>query len=117
MGFAASGLDADYEPLARLLLRAEGVASSSIEGVRAPVADVVLAEEMLPSDSAAAWVAANLAALSAAVAEAPTGQLSVDILCDWHRTLMAGSPTPGRYVGVIRTEQGWIGGTDPTNAA
>ncbi len=30
---------------------------------------------------------------------------------------MTGSPLPGRYVGALRTEQGWIGGTDPTNAA
>ncbi len=117
VGFAASGLEADYEPLTRLLLRAEGVASSYIEGVRAPVADVVMAEEMPTSDTAAAWVAANLAALIAAVAQAMTGELSVDQLCEWHRTLMTGSPTPARYVGVIRNEQGWIGGTDPTNAA
>jgi Fic/DOC family protein len=117
VGFAASALEADDEPLARLLLRAEGVASSYIEGVRAPVADVVMAEEMPTSDTAAAWVAANLAALIAAVAQAMTGELSVDQLCEWHRTLMTGSPTPARYVGVIRDEQGWIGGTDPTNAA
>lgn len=117
VGFAASGLDADYEPLARLLLRAEGVASSLIEGVQAPVAEVVLAEAMVTSDSAAAWVAANLAALSEAVAEAPTGQLSIDLLCNWHRILMTGSPTPARHVGVVRNGQGWIGGTDPTVAA
>lgn len=117
VGFAASGLEADYEPLARLLLRAEGVASSYIEGVRAPVADVVMAEEMATPDPAAAWVAANLAALAAAVAQAMTGDFSVDRLCEWHRTLMTGSPTPARYVGVVRDEQGWIGGTDPTNAA
>ena len=29
---------------------------------------------------------------------------------------MAGSPTPERYVGVIRNEQGWIGGTSPLDA-
>lgn len=29
---------------------------------------------------------------------------------------MTGSPTPERYVGVVRQEQGWIGGSDPTNA-
>jgi len=140
VGFAASGLgatatatadsdthtqaNAGYEPLARLLLRAEGVASSFIEGVRAPVADVVMAEEMATPDRPAAapdrpaaWVAANLAAVAAAVAEAQTGRLSVRRLCDWHRTLMTGGPTSARHVGAIRTEQGWIGGTDPTTAA
>ena len=34
----------DYAALARLLLRAEGVASSFIEGVSAPILDIVLAE-------------------------------------------------------------------------
>jgi Fic family protein len=29
---------------------------------------------------------------------------------------MTGSPTPARHVGVVRTEQGWIGGTSPLDA-
>jgi Fic family protein len=61
-------------------------------------------------------VAANLAAVTAAVASAHDTLLSVEVLCDWHRTLMTGSPTPGRYVGVVRDEQGWIGGTSPFDA-
>lgn len=116
---AAEALDADYEPLARLLLRSEGVASSYIEGVTASVVDVVLAEEQVggTGTGAAAWVACNLAAVSQAVASAEGGApLGVDTLCEWHRTLMTGSPTPGRYIGVIRNEQGWIGGTSPLDA-
>jgi Fic family protein len=116
---AAEALDADYEPLARLLLRSEGVASSYIEGITAPVVDVVLAEEQLGGHGtgAAAWVACNLAAVSQAVASAETSTaLSVETLCEWHRTLMKGSPTPERYIGVIRNEQGWIGGTSPLDA-
>lgn len=116
---AAEALDADFEPLARLLLRSEGVASSYIEGVTAPVVDVVLAEEKLGvlRNEAAAWVACNLAAVSEAVASAEgRAQLTVETLCKWHRTLMTGSPTPERYVGVIRNEQGWIGGTSPLDA-
>jgi len=34
VSYAAEALGADYEPLARLLLRSEGVASSLIEGIR-----------------------------------------------------------------------------------
>ncbi len=116
---AAETLDADYEPLARLLLRSEGVASSYIEGVIAPVVDVVLAEEQLgrPGTGAAAWVANNLAAVIEAVSNAGGGAaLSTETLCEWHRTLMTGSPTAERYVGVIRNEQGWIGGTSPLDA-
>lgn len=117
--FAAERLDPDYEPLARLLLRSEGVASSFIEGIRAPVVDVVLAEEEMGrrDAGAAAWVASNLAAVAEAVASAGDGaRLSVETLCSWHRTLMTGSPTPERYVGVVRHEQGWIGGATPHDA-
>jgi Fic family protein len=116
---AAEALDVDYEPLARLLLRSEGVASSYIEGVTAPVVDVVLAEEQLGRSGrgAAAWVASNLAAVTEAVANAEGGAaLSIERLCEWHRTLMTGSPTPERSIGVIRNEQGWIGGTSPLDA-
>lgn len=119
LAFAAEVLEPDYEPLARLVLRSEGVASSFIEGIRAPVVDVVLAEEHIgrPEAGAPAWVAANLSAVSEAVASAGAGApLSVATLCTWHRTLMAGSPTPERSVGMIRDEQGWIGSTSPLDA-
>ena len=112
---AAEQLPEDYAALARLLLRAEGIASSYIEGVSAPVIDVVLAEAHPDLHTSAAWVAANLAAVSEAVTAA-AGPLTVEVLCGWHRTLMSGSPTPARYVGVIRDEQGWIGGTSPLDA-
>jgi Fic family protein len=120
VAFAAESLAPDYEPLARLLLRSEGVASSYIEGIRAPVVDVVLAEEHIGrrETGAAAGVASNLVAVAEAVASARArARLSVATLCTWHRTLMTGSPTPERYVGVVRDEQGWIGGTSPLDAA
>ncbi|MBX3314057.1 MAG: Fic family protein [Actinobacteria bacterium] len=107
----------DHGPLARLLLRADGLASSFIEGVTAPALDVVLAEAGSSAVSpAGAWVAANLAATADAVAEAHEGPLTVEQLLRWHRTLMAGSPMPERFVGVLREEQGWIGGTSPLDA-
>lgn len=113
----AESMPEDYAALARLLLRAEGVASSFIEGVTAPVVDIVLAEASdQGAPSAAAWVAANLAAVTEALEEARAGPLTVETVCRWHRTLMTGSPTPSRHVGVIRSEQGWIGGTSPLDA-
>lgn len=115
---SAEGMPTDNEPLARLLLRAEGVASSFLEGITAPAIDVVLAEASPTADhSPSAWVAANLTAVRDAIAAAPATPCSVDLLCSWHRTLMSGSPTPERYVGVLRDEQGWIGGTSPLDAA
>jgi len=113
----AETMPQDYAALARLLLRAEGVASSFIEGVTAPLVDIVLAElGDHGAPSAAAWVAANLAAVTQAIDEAQAGPLSIDSLCRWHRTLMIGSPAPAHHVGVLRTEQGWIGGTSPLDA-
>ena len=113
----AATMPDDYAALARLLLRAEGVASSFIEGVTAPVVDIVLAEVGEHAGrSNAAWVAANLAAVSDAIADAHDGRLTVDELCRWHRTLMTGSPTPAHRVGALRTEQGWIGGSSPLDA-
>lgn len=113
----AETMPEDFAALARLLLRAEGVASSFIEGVTAPVVDIVLAEaDESGEPSAAAWVAANLAAVTEAIDQAHTGPLAVDSLCQWHRTLMTGSPTPAQHVGVLRAEQGWIGGTSPLDA-
>lgn len=122
---AAAELPADHAPLARLLLRSEGIASSFVEGISASVADVVLAEDDLQrhppgsptAPSAAGEVAANLTALAQAVDSARSEPLSVELLCRWHRLLMQGSPLPARYVGVVRDEQGWIGGTSPLDAA
>jgi Fic family protein len=114
---SAETMPEEFAALARLLLRAEGVASSFIEGVTAPVVDIVLAEaDESGAPSTAAWVAANLSAVTEAVEAAHTGPLTVESLCAWHRTLMTGSPTPSQHVGVLRTEQGWIGGTSPLDA-
>lgn len=109
-----------WEPLARLLLRAEGIASSSIEGVTAPVAAVVAAQEdPAAAGDAAAWVAANLAALDQALAHAAgDAPLTADELHSWHRTLMAGhTALPAHLIGAFRDELGWIGGPTPLDAA
>lgn len=114
---AAASMPQEYAALARLLLRSEGVASSFIEGVTAPVMEIVLAEQRPgASHTPAGWVAANLAALTEALESASSMPLTVITMCAWHRTLMAGSPTPAQYVGVLRTEQGWIGGSSPLDA-
>src|SRR5690625_4300163 len=114
---SAAAMPQDYAALVRLLLRAEGVASSVIEGVTAPVVDIVLAEASEHAErSAAAWVAANLAAVTEAIAEVDAGSLTVERLCRWHETLMTGSPAPSRQVGVFRDEQGWVGGSSPLDA-
>ena len=118
------------ETAARLLLRSEGLASSAIEGLRAPVSEVVLAEVVARSDSTvapggsthrtvdpiAAWVADNLAVVTDALAH--EGPLDVPTILSWHRRLMAHAPhLEDRHVGAWRDTLGWVGGATPRLAA
>lgn len=108
-----------FEPLARLLLRAEGVASSYIEGVRAP-AEMVAVAEVDPgaADSTSAWVADNLAVVDASLAHARSGAaLSAGDLHRWHARLMTHGALPDELVGQYRRVQNWIGGATPREAA
>jgi Fic family protein len=110
-------LPAEWEPLARLLLKAEGIASSYIEGVRAPVADVSKAEiDADVVDRTAAWVADNLAAATTAIGAAAGARLSVNDLHRWHERLMRHGGLPTEMVGRFRPVQGWIGGSSPLDA-
>lgn len=108
-----------FETLARLLLRAEGVASSHIEGVRAPAELVAVAEvDAEGIDSSSAWVADNLAVVDAALAHARSGKaLGARDLNAWHRRLMVHGSLPGELVGRFRRTQNWVGGATPREAA
>lgn len=104
-----------FEPLARLL-RAEGLASSNVEGVIAPITDVAIAEET-GGVGTAGHVADNLAVVSDALEHASTAAaLTIDDLHRWHRRLMTSGSLPDRLVGAWRDEVGWIGGANPVPA-
>lgn len=115
---------ADTEALARLLLRAESVASSYIEGLVVGGRRLLRAEAArsmgdLPGDVTAEEVLGNIEAMTWAVdtlARAPT--VTVDGLLEVHRRLLAGSRLAD-HAGRIRTEQNWIGGSsfNPCSAA
>ena len=108
---------ADTEALARLLLRAECVASSRIEGLevggrRLLHADAArqLGEE--PRDVTATEVLNNIDAMVWGVSAVGIGgPISVDILLELHRRLLAGTRL-AENGGRIRTVQNWIGGSD-----
>ncbi|MEX2586673.1 MAG: Fic family protein [Actinomycetota bacterium] len=100
---------------ATLLLRAEAMASSSIEGVRAP-AEQVAAAQLYPAKGAAAWVADNLAVLQEALTE-PADALTVAAMHRWHARLMRHSRLPARMIGTVRRQQSWIGGASPLEAS
>lgn len=108
-------LPATLEALARLLLRHEGIASSGIEGLREPIASVLVAERT-GLGGAAGWVADNLAVIGAALHTARE-PLSVEMMNDWHTRLMRNSDLPAEMVGEFRPTQGWVGGTSPLDAA
>jgi Fic family protein len=115
---------ADTEALARLLLRAESVASSRIEGLevggrrllRAEAANA-LGEE--PVDVTATEVLGNIHAMTWALQTVREGQdISIDLLLEAHRRLLAGTPA-AEFGGRLREEQNWIGGSsyNPCSAA
>lgn len=100
--------------LLRLLLRAEGIASSEIERIRTSTDRLVLAD-FGESDEQTSWVLANITAIEQAAAD--RSDLSVERILAWHQSLMEGSRLAPRFVGVLRDVQNWIGGPRPDQAA
>jgi Fic family protein len=114
----SDSLPTDWGALARLLLRAEGVASSYVEGVQAPLAQVAAAELDPSVGESAAWIADNAAATLVAIEEASQAPLDAQTLHRWHRHLMMGAGhLPEHQLGTWRELPGWIGGTSPLEAA
>jgi Fic family protein len=106
----------DTEALARLLLRAEAVASSHIEGLEiggrrllraeaakelGVAAEDVTADEVLGNIEAMKWAVTTLASAKA---------VTVDRILEVHRRLLAGTRLAA-YGGEIRETQNWIGGS------
>jgi Fic family protein len=114
----------DSEAVARLLLRAEAVASSKIEGLevggrRLLKAQVATALGEDPSDVTATEVLNNIEAMRWAVDFlADVGHLTVDHLLGIHEHLLAGTRLE-QHAGKLREQQNWIGGSsyNPCSAA
>src|SRR5580704_5037188 len=114
---AAGSRPARFEPVAMLLLRSEGVASSYIEGIRTPLVDVAAAEVGGALSDAAAYVADNLTTVVDALRSSGEA-LTHELLWSWHRALMEQrGGLPQHLVGAYRAEQSWVGGTSPRDAA
>lgn len=121
---ATAGALADTEALARLLLRAEAVASSRIEGLEVGGRRLLRAQAARqlgedPRDVTALEVLGNIEAmLEATEAVLPGGEITAEILMTAHHRLLAGTRL-ATHGGHIRTVQNWIGGSDynPCSAA
>jgi Fic family protein len=115
----------DTEPLARLLLRAEAVSSSRIEGLEVPAGKLLEYEELdrlsveHRLDSTEAQVLGNLHALVDGLAAVGPGYaFTVGGICELNRELLAGTRIADAG-GVLRRAQNWIGGNrvNPVGAA
>jgi Fic family protein len=108
---------ADTEGLARLLLRAESVASSRIEGLEVGARKLLRTEAARQLgertvDLTAAEVLGNINAMNAAVREVGLGDpITRDTLLGFHQRLMANSRLAA-HAGRLREQQNWIGGSD-----
>lgn len=106
------------EVLARLLLRAEAVGSSRIEGLVISPRKLALADfdAALDTTGRALEVVGNIRALREAldVATRP-GPITVDTLCALHRRLLDDT-RDAHLGGVVRAEPNWIGGDTPLDA-
>ncbi|MDA8365686.1 MAG: Fic family protein, partial [Actinomycetota bacterium] len=115
---------ADTEALARLLLRAESVASSKIEGLEVGGRRLLRAEAARTlgdeaTDVTAVEVLGNIQAMSWALHTVDPGDdITLGTLFEAHRRLLAGTPLE-EMGGLIREEQNWIGGSsyNPCSAA
>jgi len=112
------------QPLARLLLRTESIASSKVEGMQMDVRTLARAEARSDVGHAigkeAAEILANIDAMQLAVEETAVAEsLDRAHILGIHRVLLAGAANAERTAGVIRTSQNWIGGNDynPCGAA
>lgn len=114
----------DTEALARILLRAEAVASSRIEGLEVGArrllhAEVVRGMQEQSADVTAAEVLGNIDAMVFGIGRVGQGdQITVELLCEVHRHLIQGTRL-AEYAGELRTTQNWIGGSgyNPCSAA
>lgn len=120
-----SGSLVDTEPLARMMLRAEAVSSSRIEGLEMPAGELLEYEELdrlgveHRLDSTEAQVLGNLHTLVRGLECVSAGEpLTLDDIRELNRMLLVGTKLESRG-GVIRSEQNWIGGNriNPVGAA
>jgi Fic family protein len=114
----------ETEALARILLRAESVASSRIEGLEVGAGRLLRAEAARElggqvKDLTASEVLANIDAMRFAVQSVTPGdQLAPEQLLEVHRRLLRGTWLD-EHAGRVRAEQNWIGGSshNPCSAA
>jgi Fic family protein len=107
----------DTEALARILLRAESVASSRIEGLEIGARRLLRAEAIRSmheqsTDVTASEVLGNIDAMLYGIERVGVkDEITVDVLLEIHRRLLLGTRLES-HAGSFRHVQNWIGGSD-----
>jgi Fic family protein len=107
----------DTEALARILLRAESVASSRIEGLQVGARRLLRAEaarslRTRSTDVTATEILGNIDAMVYGIERVGFGEtITVETLLEIHRRLLAGTHLDP-HAGRLREVQNWIGGSD-----
>ncbi len=113
---AGAHLLAETEAIARLLLRAEAVASSKIEGLqiggrRLLKAQLAEAQGQTPADVTAQEILNNINAMAQALADQqPGAPITIERLLDTHSRLLTATSLEDE-AGRLREVQNWIGGS------
>lgn len=110
-----SGL-VDTEAIAHLLLRAESVASSKIEGLEIGGRRLLKAQlardlGVEPADLGATEVLNNIEVMNQLIGLGSSTDLTPELLIESHRQLMKGTKFE-EHAGRFRKEQNWIGGSE-----
>lgn len=115
----------DTEPLARIIMRSEAMASSRIEGLEVPARRLLECEALdelgVPRkpDTTEAAVVSNISAMREGIEGLASGDaLDMGFLLGVNQALLERTRMAA-YGGVMRSEQNWIGGNDlnPVGAA
>lgn len=113
---ASGTFERNTEGIARLLLRAEAVSSSYIEGLTVGARRLLAAElaveepELVRGDATSVAVLGNIRALEQALALAlEDNEVTVDTITGIHSKLCEGTNIEA-FGGIVRNEQNWIGG-------
>lgn len=112
VSIAAEMVPTDFANLSVLIARGEALASSYIEGISAPII-----ESLLPGTSRIGLSLNDAVDAVRLVRDMSDTNLSVALLCKWHALVMKSTPLAREHHGRLRTEQGWIGGASPIDAA
>lgn len=116
---------ANTEALARILLRAESVASSRIEGLEVNARRLLRADAAKQfgapavSDVTAEEILGNIDAVTRGLVAVDEGaSITADMLCELHTLLLEGTQLH-EHAGRVREQQNWIGGNsfNPCGAA